>query len=257
MSGDRVPENDFDAPYNTCADTQDFNNTADTSRETKQRYAYSGTGGDTYSDYTFTNQPKADFLGSGSYYVRHELSTISLDGLATDPSVDRTSGAGGGGAAASKKTASYYQLRNGRLGLVGTQVYDRELGPEVLESTSTYDPVFYDRLFTLTPGQTVEQTRQFSQTKANITEIKTITQKITFVGLVTKNLGGKSDYETCEFKVQNIAPASDLVTTKWYLVGKGILYGSETRGPDRKSRPVNTITLESASENSIAVFPKP
>lgn len=254
VGGNRDTTNAFDAPYNSCADVQDVNNPSDTSRKTTQTYRYSGIGGDKVFDYTFTNLPQADFLGCGLYAVREELSEVSLDGLAIEPSVPR--GGLGGGGSAIEKTVSYYQRTNNRWGLAASKVFTKELGPEELKSTNTYNPVFYNRLFTLAPGQTIEQTRSLSETKGALTKVITVTQRITFVGLVTKNFGGTKDYDTCEFKVQNIAPASTFSTTKWYLVGKGILYRSETVDTaTTKPKDINSITLERATDNLITVFP--
>jgi hypothetical protein len=236
------------AAYNLCADTEEATDPSSTSRQTSQTYVYSGLGGDGSVNFTTTNQAKAAFKGAGSYFVRSVVSTSTLDGLAI-PSL-------GGGAAELSNTVSYYERRNGLLGLVGSETYSRSDNVDTLQSTYSYSPVFFDNLFTLSASQTAFQTRTFTQTStfssaASFSE----SQKVKYLGTETFKLGNK-DYTVCKYEVQNTSPASQYVITRWYLAGRGILL--ESRTFDTTTSPateVRTIRLERATDRGQTIFP--
>ncbi len=235
--------------YNICADTEEATDPSSTTRQTSLVYVYSGDGGDGSANFTTTHQAKASFNGAGSYYVRSVLSTSTLDGLPI-PAV-------GGGAAELSNTLSYYERRNGLLGLVGAETYNRLGNVDTLLSTKSYSPVFFDNLFTLSASQTALQTRTFTQTTTFSSGGMRFSesQSVKYIGTETFKLGN-NDYTACKYEVQDTSAASQYVITKWYLAGRGILLESSTLDTSTNpARVVQTVRLERATDRGQTVFP--
>lgn len=266
------------AAYNSCADTADINDPSNANRETYQRYVLDGLGGG-FEEFTTRNRPVAAFKGAGAYIVRSVSSLSALDGIAL-PNGGIVPGGGGGGAPESIDTVSFYARTNGVLGLVGSEIYTTSSGAPTLQYNYRYDPIFYDRRFTLsTVGQTAENTKtgyislpdSATTTKAFAkpipdtvatttslkpeTSLRVISEKITYLGLETirSHLGGSATYNTCKLSVRELGATDALVTTEWYLVGKGVLMQSVT--VNAAGQTVSRKDLERAREFETTVFP--
>lgn len=264
--------------YNSCADADDINDPANANRETYQRYVLGGLG-DGFEEFTTRNRPIAAFKGTGPYTVRSVSSLSVLDGLAL-PNGGTAPGGGGGGSPESIDTVSFYARTNGVLGLVGSEIYTTSAGAPTLQYSYNYDPVFYDRRFTLsTVGQTAENTKTgyislpASATTAKTfakpapdtvttttslkpeTSLRVLSEKITYLGLETirSHLGGSATYNTCKLSVQKLGVTDALVTTEWYLVGKGVLMQSVT--VNAAGQTVSRKDLERARVFDDTVFP--
>jgi hypothetical protein len=266
------------AAYNSCADTADINDPSNANRETYQRYVLGGLG-DGFEEFTTPNRPVAAFKGAGAYIVRSVSSLSVLDGIAL-PNSGTNPGGGGGGAPESIDTVSFYARTNGVLGLVGSEIYTTSSGAPTLQYSYSYDPIFYDRRFTLsTVGQTAENTKTgsislpTSATTAKTfakpvpdtvtttpslkpeTSIRVVSEKITYLGLETirSHLGGSATYNTCKLSVRKLDATDALVTTEWYLVGKGVLMQSVT--VNAAGQTVSRKDLERARVFDDTVFP--
>jgi hypothetical protein len=266
------------AAYNSCADTADINDPSNANRETYQRYVLGGLG-DGFEELTTRNRPAAAFKGAGAYIVRSVSSLSVLDGLAL-PNGGTVPGEGGGGAPEEIDTVSYYVRTNGVLGLVGSEIYTTSSGAPTLQYSYSYDPIFYDRRFTLsTVGQMAENTKTgyislpASATTAKTfakpipdtvttttslkpeTSLRVISEKITYLGLETirSHLGGSVTYNTCKLSVRKLGATDALVTTEWYLVGKGVLMQSVT--VNAAGQTVSRKDLERARVFDDTVFP--
>ncbi len=266
------------ASYNSCADTADINDPSNANRETYQRYALGGLG-DGFEEFTTRNRPVAAFKGAGAYIVRSVSSLSMLDGLAL-PNGGTVVDGGGGDAPKEIDTVSYYVRTNGVLGLVGSEIYTTSSGTPALQYSYSYDPIFYDRRFTLsTVGQSAENTKtgyislpaSAATTKAfakttpeTVTTsaaqkpkvpVRVIAEEITYLGLetISSHLGGSATYNTCKLSVRKLGVTDALVTTEWYLVGKGILMQSIT--VNAAGQIVSRKDLERAREFDATVFP--
>ena len=266
------------ASYNSCADTADINDPSNANRETYQSYALGGLG-DGFEEFTTRNRPVAAFKGAGAYIVRSVSSLSVLDGLAL-PNGGTVVDGGGGDAPKEIDTVSYYVRTNGVLGLVGSEIYTTRSGTPALQYSYSYNPIFYDRRFTLsTVGQSAENTKTgyislpasaatakaFAKTTPETVTtsaaqkpkvpVRVIAEEITYLGLETirSHLGGSATYNTCKLSVRKLGVTDALVTTEWYLVGKGILMQSIT--VNAAGETVSRKDLERAREFEATVFP--
>jgi hypothetical protein len=267
-AGSRTVNPGATASYNSCADNIEVTNPGNVGRVIYQRYVVSASGsnGDVLQEITTTNQQREKPNSLGYYYVRSAAVLNTADGLPI-PDIERIGTGGPTG-----KTISSYQFTNGQVGLVSEQQFDGSVPQPKELYTDLYSPVFFDRLFTLSAGQEINQTRIFTrqpflgetfkaQSKIGIpashqaaaNTAHTVSQRIKFLGVTPLTLGPNT-YSTCKFEIQNTEPPSAQITTEWYLEGRGMLV--QAIAQVGSNPPIRTQVLETAAESGKTFFPR-
>ncbi len=265
VSADTTPT----AVYNSCADSVEASNPNNARRETYQRYILSGSkfGGDITQGITtaisLEGQGTNDF-----YYIKSAEVVNTMDGLPI-PDTERVDATVGG---PTGQSVSVYQIKNNQLGLAKEEQFDGSKPNAKLLYSNLYAPVFFDRLFTLTAGQEIIQTRVFTKQISQGDVFKThgkagnavfhqaagdttytISQRVKFLGVTQLVAGtGAKTYSTCKFQIQDTTSAE--ITTEWYLEGHGILVKSSTQVGS--GAPIATQELETASDFGKTIFPR-
>jgi hypothetical protein len=255
------------SPYNSCADAAEVNGISNVGTISYQRYVVSGGGfgNEGTKEITTTSEEQQSLNGLGNYYVKSQKVLNTVDGLP----IPDSDGANAGKPA--DKSVAFYQLNNGQIELAGEQFFNTTgILPQQL-FTNLYDPVFYDRLFTLSAGQEIVQNKTFVQQEFTGDVLKaqskagqavryqaagpaeTFSQRIKFLGVMQLTVGPRT-YSTCKFEVQDTAPASSNITTKWYLEGRSVLVQAITL--NSVGSEVKTMRLEQATLAGRTIYPR-
>jgi hypothetical protein len=270
VPADTIPTTTPTATYNSCADSIEPSNPSNIGREIYQRYILSGNkfGGDITQGITtaisLQGQGTSDF-----YFIKNAAVLNTTDGLPI-PDTQGTEATVGGRAG---QSIAYYQIKNNLLGLQKEEQFDSSKPIAKQLYSNLYAPVFFDRLFTLTAGQEMIQTKVFTKqvyqgdafkasSKANNAVFHqaasdttySVSQRVKFLGITSLVGAGGKTYSTCKFEIQNTEPASTEITTEWYLEGRGILVRSITKVGS--SAPIATQELETASESGKTFYPR-